>query len=97
MENSLTGVDLESEKKIITRSSSLAPPPSGYLPDPDRRLVSGLDAVITLELSDEKTSLERALARMMLEGENSDNDQQEQKDTSNAEGNSEVIPMCVFQ
>lgn len=95
MENKLTGVDLESEKKAVSRSSRLAPPPAGYLPDPDRPLLSGLDAVINLELSDQKTSLERALERVMLGGEKSNTEQQEQ-DASDANKNPEVAPSFAF-
>lgn len=63
MEKLLSGVDLEMERAIGSTVSRLAPPPADYLPDPDRQLTSGLDAVFLLELSDEQTSLERSLGR----------------------------------
>lgn len=63
MEKSLNGVDLEMEEAIASTVSRIAPPPEDYLPDPNRQLTSGLDAVFLLDLSDEQKSIERALGR----------------------------------
>ncbi|GMH35763.1 hypothetical protein BSKO_03631 [Bryopsis sp. KO-2023] len=66
-EKQLTGVDVDAEKEMIADVSRLAPPPPQYLPDPDRELISGLDAVIVLKVEDEDILPKRALGRRIEE------------------------------
>ena len=61
LEKALTNLDLEEEATMRSRQSVIAPPGARSVPDEDRTLVSGLDAVIFLSVSDESVALRRAL------------------------------------
>ncbi|KAA6421790.1 MAG: central pair complex 1, partial [Trebouxia sp. A1-2] len=63
LEGALTGLDLTAERTTIASASRLAPPRPATLPDLNRPLTSGLDAVLVLELDDEALAVKRALGR----------------------------------
>lgn len=63
LEKALTGLDLEAEQCLLDGASLLAPPPPDALPQLDRPLASGLDAVIVLECEDEGMAVGRALGQ----------------------------------
>ncbi|KAL0048541.1 hypothetical protein WJX82_005372 [Trebouxia sp. C0006] len=63
LEGALTGLDLTAERAFIASASRLAPPRPATLPDLNRPLTSGLDAVVVLELDDEALAVKRALGR----------------------------------
>ncbi len=63
LEKALTGLDLDAEKAIVDAASRVAPPPEAALPQLQRVLTSGLDAVLVLGLSDTEAALKRALGR----------------------------------
>lgn len=65
LERKLTGLDLDTESSLITNASRIAPPPDDLLPQLDRPLVSGLDAVVVLECGDEAVAVKRALGRRL--------------------------------
>ncbi len=65
LERALTGLDLDSEADLLQNASQVAPPPEGVLPQLQRPLVSGLDAVLVLSLADEATAVKRALGRRL--------------------------------
>ena len=60
MEQLLSGLNLEAEKALIDGASRLAPPPSDLLPDLQRTLTSGLDAVFLLNATNTDQLVERA-------------------------------------
>eukprot|EP00955_Chlamydomonas_euryale_P020921 221647-Chlamydomonas_euryale.AAC.1 len=61
LEAALTGLDLASEAAVVAAASVIAPPPPGALPQMQRPLLSGLDAVLVLGLTDEAAALKRAV------------------------------------
>ena len=61
LEKALTNLDLNEEASQRSRQSVIAPPGARGVPDEDRMLVSGLDAVVVLSVSDESVALRRAL------------------------------------
>jgi hypothetical protein len=63
LERALTGLDLEAEAQVVREASRIAPPPPESLPQLQRPLTSGLDAVLVLGLSDPALALKRALGR----------------------------------
>ncbi|KAG1668074.1 hypothetical protein FOA52_010484 [Chlamydomonas sp. UWO 241] len=65
LEKALTGLDLEREMQALAGASRVAPPPPGSLPQIFRPLISGLDAVLVLGLTDEAAALRRALGRRL--------------------------------
>mmetsp|Transcript_35241 Transcript_35241/g.78424 ORF Transcript_35241/g.78424 Transcript_35241/m.78424 type:complete len:1824 (+) Transcript_35241:146-5617(+) len=65
LERALTGLNLDEEKEVVAAASRLAPPPLEAVPQTERLLRSGLDAVIVLGLSDEDAALKRALGRRL--------------------------------
>lgn len=65
LEQALTGLDLDKEAALVASASRLAPAPQGALPQLTRPLLSGLDAVLVLGLTDEATALKRALGRRL--------------------------------
>ncbi|KAF5829801.1 hypothetical protein DUNSADRAFT_15464, partial [Dunaliella salina] len=65
LERALTGLDLQAEQAVVEQASRVAPPPPEALPQVNRTLVSGLDAVIVLEVADFTIALKRALGRRL--------------------------------
>ena len=71
LERALTGLDLDKEEERRAAQSHIAPPPPGSLLQHSRPLLSGLDAVLVLCLTerevgrDESAALKRALGRRM--------------------------------
>ncbi|KAL6765964.1 protein associated with central pair microtubule complex [Haematococcus lacustris] len=65
LEQALTGLDLAAEQALVDRASKVAPPPPEALPQLSRSLVSGLDAVLVLGLTDPGLVLKRALGRRL--------------------------------
>ena len=56
-------MDLEAEDNLIDAASKLMPPPRELLPDKNRTLLSGLDAVFLLDIQDSQQLLERAIEK----------------------------------
>ncbi len=63
LERALTGLDLGAEASLVAGASRLARPPADALPQLERPLTSGLDAVVVLECGDEGVAVGRALGR----------------------------------
>jgi hypothetical protein len=65
LEKALTGLDLAAEQQLVQDASVIVPPPAAKLPQLQRPLLSGLDAVIMLECADEAQALQRVLGRRL--------------------------------
>ncbi|WIA32870.1 hypothetical protein OEZ86_006044 [Tetradesmus obliquus] len=65
LEKALTGLDLAAEQALVDWASLVAPPPLDALPQLQRPLVSGLDAVLVLSCKDEALAAKRALGRRL--------------------------------
>lgn len=65
LEKALTGLDLSAEQELLQGASVIAPPPVAKLPQLQRPLLSGLDAVVLLECADEGLALQRVLGRRL--------------------------------
>jgi hypothetical protein len=65
LEKALTGLDLTAEQELLQGASVIAPPPVAKLPQLQRPLLSGLDAVVLLECADEGLALQRVLGRRL--------------------------------
>lgn len=65
LEKALTGLDLAAEQALVDGASLVAPPPLDALPQLQRPLVSGLDAVLVLSCKDEALAAKRALGRRL--------------------------------
>lgn len=63
LERALTSLDLEQEAARRQQASLVAPPPADAFPDPDRPLMSGLDAVIVIGMADDTVAIRRAIGR----------------------------------
>eukprot|EP00775_Hariotina_reticulata_P002553 gene2553-2855_t len=63
LEKALTGVDTTAERALVEGASLVAPPPKDALPQLERPLVSGLDAVLVLAFEDEELAIKRAVGR----------------------------------
>jgi hypothetical protein len=63
LEKALTGLDTTAERALVEGASLVAPPPRDALPQLERPLVSGLDAVLVLSCEDEELAIKRALGR----------------------------------
>jgi hypothetical protein len=62
-EKALTGLDLAAEQELLEGASLIAPPPAAKLPQLQRPLLSGLDAVILLDCAQEMLALQRVLGK----------------------------------
>jgi hypothetical protein len=65
LERALTGLDLAAEQALVDGASLVAPPPLDVLPQLQRPLLSGLDAVLVLGCGDEAVAAKRALGRRL--------------------------------
>jgi hypothetical protein len=65
LEKALTGLDLSAEQELLQGASLIVPPPASKLPQLQRPLLSGLDAVILLDCADETLALQRVLGRRL--------------------------------
>eukprot|EP00878_Enallax_costatus_P017746 GHUV01018646.1.p1 GENE.GHUV01018646.1~~GHUV01018646.1.p1 ORF type:complete len:277 (+),score=106.96 GHUV01018646.1:524-1354(+) len=65
LEKSLTGLDTAAEQALVEQASMVVPPPLDALPQLQRPLRSGLDAVIVLGCDDESLAVKRALGRRL--------------------------------
>lgn len=65
LERALTGLDLAAEQQLLQGASLICPPPLSKLPQLSRPLLSGLDAVLLLECSDEALAVQRVLGRRL--------------------------------
>jgi hypothetical protein len=65
LEKALTGLDLAAEQALVDGASLVAPHPLDALPQLQRPLVSGLDAVLVLGCKDEALAAKRALGRRL--------------------------------
>jgi adenylate kinase family enzyme len=65
LEKALTGLDLAAEQALVDGASLVAPPPLDVLPQLQRPLLSGLDAVLVLGCADEAVAAKRALGRRL--------------------------------
>jgi adenylate kinase family enzyme len=65
LEKALTGLELAAEQALVDEVSLVAPPPLDALPQLQRPLVSGLDAVLVLGCKDEALVAKRALGRRL--------------------------------
>lgn len=65
LEKALTGLDLAAEQELLQGVSLITPPPAAKLPQLQRPLVSGLDAVILLDCADETLAIQRVLGRRL--------------------------------
>lgn len=63
LEKALTGLDTTAERALVEGASLVAPPPRDALPQLERPLLSGLDAVLVLACEDEELAIKRALGR----------------------------------
>jgi hypothetical protein len=63
LEKALTGLDLAAEQELLEGASLIAPPPAAKLPQLQRPLLSGLDAVILLDCAQEMLALQRVLGK----------------------------------
>jgi hypothetical protein len=64
LEKALTGLDLSKEEARMNNASRVAPPPPEKIDaNLNRALLSGLDHVVVLSVSDEETVLKRAVGR----------------------------------
>lgn len=65
LEKALTGLDLSAEQELLQGASLIVPPPASKLPQLQRPLLSGLDAVILLDCDQETLALQRVLGRRL--------------------------------
>lgn len=65
LEKALTGLDLSAEQELLQGASLIVPPPASRLPQLQRPLLSGLDAVILLDCDEETLTLQRVLGRRL--------------------------------
>lgn len=65
LEKSLTRLDTAAEQVLVDEASVVAPPPLDALPQLQRPLLSGLDAVILLGCDDESIAVKRVLGRRL--------------------------------
>lgn len=65
LEKALTGLDLSAEQELVDKASVVAPPPLDVLPQLQRPLLSGLDAVLVLGCEDEGMAVKRALGKRL--------------------------------
>lgn len=65
LDKELAGLDLAAEQAMVDAASRVAPPPPDTLPQLARTLLSTLDAVLVLSLTDSEAALKRALGRRL--------------------------------
>lgn len=65
LEKALTGLDLAAEQELLCGASVISPAPAAKLPQLQRPLLSGLDAVLLLDCADEAQALQRVLGRKL--------------------------------
>jgi hypothetical protein len=65
LEKALTGLDLAAEQELLEGASLITPPPAAKLPQLQRPLLSGLDAVILLDCAQETLALQRVLGKRL--------------------------------
>lgn len=65
LEKALTGLDLAAEQELLREASVISPAPAAKLPQLQRPLLSGLDAVLLLDCADEALALQRVLGRRL--------------------------------
>jgi hypothetical protein len=65
LEKALTGLDLAAEQELLHSTSVISPAPAAKLPQLQRPLLSGLDAVLLLDCADEALAPQRVLGRRL--------------------------------
>lgn len=63
IEKRLSGLDLEAEATWIQNASKLAPPPSEFVPNLNRNLISALDIIFLLNSKDSDILTTRCIER----------------------------------
>ena len=61
----MTGLDFDAETEARATAPRIAPPPSAYLPNPNRQLTSQLHAVVLLKMNDSEEAIKRVLGRRL--------------------------------